>query len=93
MKMTSKEIINFLSTNKSERWKLQALRNIEDILAVNDLLEDKDIYTILHDSTYYDALYDYNMPFEDLLNDFYMLHLDIKENSNDVMIILQMIYS
>ena len=93
MKMTSEEIINFLSTNQSQRWKLQALHNIEYILTVNDLLEDKDIYTMLYDSTYYDALYDYNTPFEDLLNDFYMLHLDTKENSNDVMIILQMIYA
>ena len=93
MKMISEEIITFLSANQSQRWKLQALHNIESILAVNDLLEDADIYTMLHDSTYYDALYDYNTPFNDLLNDFYMLHLDIKENSSDVMIFLQMIYS
>ena len=92
MKMTNEEIINFLSNNQSQRWKLQALYNIQDILAVNDLLEDKDIYTILHDCTFYDALYDHNTPFNDLLNDFYMLHLDIKENSNGVMIFLQMIY-
>ena len=92
MKMTNEEIIIFLSTNQSQRWKLQALHNIDDILAVNDLLEDADIYTILHVGTYYDALHDHNTPFNDLLNNFYMLHLDIKENSNDVMIFLQMIY-
>lgn len=93
MKMTNEEIVNFLSTNQSQRWKVQALHNIDDILAVNNLLEDKDIYTILHDCVYYDALHDHNTPFKDLLNDFVMLHLDIKENSNDVMIFLQMIYA
>lgn len=93
MKMTSEEIINFLSINQSQRWKVQALHNIDDILAVNDLLEDKDIYTMLYDCTYYDALYDHNTPFNDLLNDFFMLHLDIEQNSNDIMILLQMIYS
>lgn len=92
MKMTNEEIINFLSINQSQRWKLQALHNIDDILTVNDVLEDEDIYTMIHDCTFYDALHDYNTPFDDLLNEFYMSHLDIKENSNDVMIFLQMIY-
>lgn len=93
MKMNKEEIICFLSTNQSQRWKLQALHNIESILAVNELLGDRDIYTILHDCEFYDALHDHNTPFEDVLDNFYMTHLDIEENSNDVMIFLHMIYA
>lgn len=90
--MTTQEIINHLSINQ-DRWKVVALHNIDDVIAVNDALEDKDIYTLRHDCVFYDALHDYNTPFEDVLNDFFMLHLDIKENSTDVKIWLQMIYA
>lgn len=93
MKLSKQEIINYLSVNQTERWKIIALHNINDIIAVNDELDDRDIYTFRHDVEFYEALYDYNSPFEDLLNDFFMLHLDIKENSNDVMIWLQRIYA
>lgn len=92
MKLTTQEIIDFLSVNQ-DTWKKVALHNIDDISAVNDELDSRDIYTLRHDCTFYDALNDYNTPFEDLLNDFFMLHLDIKENSNDVMIWLQRIYA
>ncbi|CAL1776985.1 hypothetical protein BRC2024_KCUCJSVR_CDS_0035 [Acinetobacter phage vB_AbaM_KissB] len=92
MKMSTQEIIDFLSVNQSA-WKKVALKNIEDISAVNDELEEKDIYTLKHDCTFYDALNDHNTPFEDVLNDFFMLHLDIEQNSNDVMIWLQRIYA
>lgn len=92
MKLTTQEIIDFLSVNQST-WKKVALKNIEDISAVNDELEERDIYTLKHDCTFYDALNDYNTPFEDVLNDFFMLHLDIEQNSNDVMIWLQRIYA
>lgn len=93
MKLSNQEIINYLSVNQTERWKIIALRNINDIIAVNDELDDRDIFTFRQDVDFYEALYDYNTPFEDLLNDFFMLHLDIKENSNDVMIWLQRIYA
>lgn len=92
MKMTNQEIIDFLSVNQSG-WKNAALHNIDSISAVNDELEERDIHTLKHDCTFYDALHDYNTPFEDVLNDFFMLHLDIEENSNDTMIFLQMIYA
>lgn len=92
MKMTTQEIINHLSVNQ-DGWKVVALHNIDDVIAVNNELDDKDIYTLKHDCEFYDALHDYNTPFEDVLNDFFMLHLDIEENSNDVMIWLQRIYA
>lgn len=92
MKLSNQEIINYLTVNQNNR-KRVILRNIQNVLAVNELLEDEDISTILHSSSFYDALYDHNTPFEDVLNDFYMLHLDIKENSNDVMCWLHSIYA
>lgn len=92
MKLSNQEIINYLTVNQNHR-KRVILHNIENVLIVNELLEDEDISTILHSSSFYDALHDHNMTFEDVLNDFYMTHLDIKENSNDVMCWLHSIYA
>ena len=55
MKMTTQETINYLSVNQ-DRWKVVALHNIDYISAVNDALEDKDIYTLKHDCVFYEAL-------------------------------------
>lgn len=92
MKLTNQEIINYLSTNQDTRKKV-ILSNINSVLKVNDLLTNNDIGTIIHDSSFYDDLYDHNVPFIDLLNDWFMSHLDIPENSNDVMCWLHYIYA
>ena len=89
-KMTSEDIKQHLSTNQNIRKVM--LHNFNSITKVNDLLTLDDIYT-LKDHSFYDALHDYNYPFNDVLNDFYLLHLDEKFNSNDVMIWLCEIYS
>lgn len=91
-KLTKDEIINYLSVNQDTRKRVM-LHNIEDIAKVNDLLTEDDINTLINDSTIYDALYDYEHPFSDLLDDFFMGHLDVKENTNDVMCWLHSIYS
>lgn len=92
MKLTEQEIINYLTVNQNHR-KRVILSNIQNVLIVNELLSDEDISTLLHSSSFYDALYDHNMPFEDVLNDYFMNHLDIEENSNDVMCWLHSIYA
>lgn len=92
MKLTEQEIINYLTVNQNHR-KRVILSNIQNVLIVNELLSDEDISTLLHSSSFYDALYDYNTPFEDVLNDYFMNHLDIEENSNDVMCWLHSIYA
>ena len=92
MKMTTQEIIDYLLVNQDNR-KRVIMHNISDVLKVNELLSEDDIDIIINDSLFYDALHDYNTPFEDVLNDCFMNHLDIKENSNDIMIWLHSIYS
>lgn len=92
MKLSNQEIINFLSTNQNSR-KRVILQNIDDVLKVNSLLTEDDIGTLINDSIFYDALYDHNQPFEDILDDFFMNHLDVEENSNDVMCWLHSIYA
>lgn len=92
MKMTTQEIIDYLSVNRDTR-KRVIMHNISDVLKVNELLSEDDINIIINDSLFYDALYDYNQPFEDVLDDYFMTHLDIVENSNDIMCWLQSIYS
>ena len=91
-KLSKDEIINYLSVNVDNRKKVM-MHNIDDILFVNSILTEDDISTIIHDHLFYDALHDYNYSFECLLDDFFMNHLDAKENSNDVMIWLHLIYS
>ena len=91
-KLSKQEILDYLSTNQTTRKKVM-FKNIDSILAVNELLTDDDISTISHDSSFYDDLYDYNVPFEDLLDDWFMSHLNIEENSNDVMCWLHTIYA
>ena len=92
MKMSTQEIKNFLSTNQDNR-KRVILHNIDDVLKVNSLLTEDDIMIIVKDSSFYDGLYDHEYPFVDLLDDFYMSHLDIESNSNDVMCWLHYIYA
>lgn len=92
MKLSNQEIINFLSTNQTNRKKV-ILGNIDSVLKVNELLTDDDISTIIHDSSFYDDLYDYSVPFEYLLDEWFMSHLDIPENNNDVMGWLHYIYA
>lgn len=91
-KLTNDEILSYLSVNQDNRKKVM-LHNIKDILTVNELLTDNDISDLRQNSALYDALYDHNYPFNDILNDFYLSHLDIKENNSDVIIWLQVIYS
>lgn len=91
--MTNQEIIDFLSVNQSDRWKVAALKNISDIGIVNELLTDADLSTIIHDPNFFDDLFDSYKPFEDVLDDYFMLHLNVDENNNDVMIWLQRIYA
>ena len=91
-KLSKDEILNHLSVNVDNRKKVM-LHNIDDILTINNLLTEDDLNIIIHNHLFYDALYDYNTPFEDVLNDYFMTHLDVKENSNDVMIWLHLIYS
>lgn len=92
MKLTEHEIIKYLTVNQNNR-KRVILSNIQNVLIVNELLNDEDISTLLHSSSFYDALYDHNTPFEDVLNDYFMNHLDVEENSNDVMCWLHSIYA
>lgn len=92
MKLSNQEIINYLSTNKTARKKV-ILSNIESVLKVNDLLAGDDISTIIHDSSFYDDLYSYDISFNDLLDDWYMSHLNIPENNNIVMCWLHYIYA
>lgn len=92
MKLSNQEIINYLSTNQTTRKKV-ILSNIDSVLKVNELLTDDDISTIIHDSSFYDDLYDYSVPFEYLLDEWYMSHLNIPENDNDVMCWLHYIYA
>lgn len=92
MKLTEQDIINYLTVNQNQR-KRVILSNIQNVLIVNELLNDEDISTLLHSSSFYDALYDHNIPFKDVLNDYFMNHLDIEENSNDVMCWLHSIYA
>ena len=92
MKMTTQEIIDYLLVNQDNR-KRVIMHNISDVLKVNELLSDNDINIIINDTLFYDALYDHNQPFGDMLDDYFMTHLDIAENSNDVMCWLQSIYS
>ncbi|AJK27251.1 hypothetical protein BJD49_gp039 [Acinetobacter phage vB_AbaM_phiAbaA1] len=92
MKMSTQEIINYLSVNQ-DAWKKTVLKNIEDVSAVNELLTENDLNTIMHNSEFYDDLFDSYKPFDEILDDYFMLHLDIEQNSNDVMIWLQRIYS
>lgn len=91
-KLSKDEILNYLSVNIDNRKKVM-LHNIDDILIVNSLLTEDDLSIIIHNHLFYDALHDYNTPFEDVLNDYFMNHLNIKENSNDLMIWLHSIYS
>ena len=91
-KLSKDEILNYLSVNIDNRKKVMS-HNIDDILIVNSLLTEDDLSIIIHNHLFYDALHDYNTPFEDVLSDYFMNHLDIKENSNDVMIWLHSIYS
>ena len=91
-KLSKDEILNYLSVNIDNRKKVM-MHNIDDILIVNSLLTEDDLSIIIHNHLFYDALHDYNTPFEDVLNDYFMNHLGIKENSNDVMIWLHSIYS
>lgn len=91
-KLTNDEILSYLSVNQDNRKKVM-LHNIKAILSVNELLTDNDISDLRQNSALHDALYNHNCPFDDILNDFYLSHLGIKENSNDVMIWLQVIYS
>ncbi len=91
-KLSKDEILNYLSVNIDNRKKVM-LHNIDDILIVNSLLTEDDLSIIMNNNLFYDALHDYNTPFEDVLNDYFMNHLDIKENSNDLMIWLHSIYS
>ena len=91
-KLSRDEIVNYLSVNIDNRKKVMS-HNIDDILIVNILLTEDDLSVIIHNHLFYDALHDYNTPFEDVLSDYFMNHLDIKENSNDVMIWLHSIYS
>lgn len=91
-KLTKAEIIHYLSVNQDTRKRIM-LHNIEDIAKVNNLLTDDDINTLINDSSLYDALYDHEYPFSDVLDDFFMGHLDVKENSNDVMCWLHSIYA
>ncbi|UYL86199.1 hypothetical protein [Acinetobacter phage vB_AbaM_CP14] len=92
MKMSTQEIINYLSVNQ-DAWKKAALKNIDDVSAVNDLLTEDDLSTIKHNSEFFDDLFDSYKPFDEVLDNYFMLHLDIEQNSNDVMIWLQRIYS
>lgn len=92
-KLTKDEIINYLSINQDTRKRVM-LHNIEDIAKVNDLLTEDDISALICDSSLYDALYDHEYPFADVLDDFFMNHLDVEENSNnDVMCWLHSIYA
>lgn len=91
-KLSKCEIIDYLSVNIDSRKKVM-MHNIDSILIINSLLTEDDLSNIIHNHSFYDALHDYNTPFEDVLNDFFMNHLDAKENSNDVMIWLHLIYS
>ena len=91
-KLPKDKILNYLSVNIDNRKKVM-LHNIDKILIVNSLLTEDDLSIIIHNHLFYDALHDYNTPFKDVLNDYFMNHLDIKENSNDVMIWLHSIYS
>lgn len=92
MKLTEQDIINYLTVNQNHR-KRVILSNIQNVLIVNELLSDEDISTLLHSSSFYDALYDHNSSFEDVLNDYFMNHLDVEENSNDVMCWIHSIYA
>ena len=91
-KLTNDEILTYLSVNQDNRKKV-ILSNIESVLKVNELLTDDDISTIIHDSSFYDDLYDYSVPFECLLDEWHMSHLNIPENGNDVMCWLHYIYA
>ena len=91
-KLSRDEIVNYLSVNIDNRKKVM-LQNIDDILIVNSLLTEDDLSVIIHNNLFYDDLHDYNTPFEDVLNDYFMTHLDVKQNSNDVMIWLHLIYA
>ena len=92
MKMTTQEIIDYLLVNQDTR-KRVILQNISDVIKVNELLSEDDINIIINDTLFYDALYDHNQPFEDVLDDYFMAHLDITENSNDILCWLHSIYS
>ena len=91
-KLSRDEIVNYLSVNIDNRKKVM-MHNIDDILIVNSLLTEDDLSVIICNHLFYDALHDYNTPFEDVLNDYFMTHLDVKQNSNDVMIWLHLIYA
>lgn len=90
-KLTANEIVSYLSVNQNNRKRVM-LHNIEDIAKVNDLLSKDDILTVISPE-FYDAIHDYEYVFSDILEDFFLSHLDEEFNNNDVMSWLHDIYN
>lgn len=95
LKLSGEEITQWLSVNKNS-YKKHILNNIGLILLLNELLTEDDICTI-KSVKFYDAINDIHCPFEDIINDFYLLHLQSNDGtycfSNDELMQLHYIYN
>ena len=91
-KLTADEIKSVLSINRSD-WKTSALPRLADIQAVNELLDEKDIYTLVNDTELYDALHNPDEVFNFILDDYFLGYLDVEQNNSQVMIDLIHIYN